>query len=283
MKENPVRLTAALDRESAGVGDIVRLTLEYRLPEGAKLTSKGVTGLEDLTVVERKIESGRIRIALMIDRTDTWETGRLSLTYQDKDGREQTLLAKPVTLTVLSNLGDNPEEARLKPIQGIILAKTAWLRFAPWTGVGLAIVLLGLLLFGLYRRKRAAVSAAASDPPHIAARKELEGLEALSLFENGRFKEYYFQFSYILRRYLENLRGFPAPEFTTQEIARALVEERDRDLLRLLQDADMVKFADSIPSPAARKRDVKTALDYIRETGPREDDLTAGGRREEGP
>lgn len=154
--------------------------------------------------------------------------------------------------------------------------KTAWLRFAPWAAGGLAIILLGLVLFGLYRRKRATVSAVASDPAHVLAVKEIEGLESLGLFESGRFKEYYFQFSYILRRYLESLRGFPAVEFTTQEIAQALVEEQDRELLRLLKEADMVKFADSIPSPAARDRDVKTALDYIRETGPQDHDQAVG-------
>jgi len=79
-------------------------------------------------------------------------------------------------------------------------------------------------------------------------------------------KEFYFRFTEILKHYLESIRGFPAAEFTTEEIARSIADEQDRVLIPLLREADLVKFADSIPTQAGKEEDVQVALAYIRET-----------------
>ncbi|MBW1765520.1 MAG: hypothetical protein JRJ65_00535, partial [Deltaproteobacteria bacterium] len=43
--------------------------------------------------------------------------------------------------------------------------------------------------------------------------------------------------------------------------------EQDREVLPLLRQADLVKFADSIPSTARKEEEVEKAFSYIRETG----------------
>ena len=106
------------------------------------------------------------------------------------------------------------------------------------------------------------------DPPQVWAKKEIELLEAQGLFEKGQAKAFYFRFSEIMRQYLEGLRGFPAAEFTTEEITSYINYEQDRKLLPLLRQADLVKFADAIPTPARKEEEVKTALTYIHETSP---------------
>jgi hypothetical protein len=57
-------------------------------------------------------------------------------------------------------------------------------------------------------------------------------------------------------------------ELTTEEIARCIDREQDRDLLALLRQADLVKFADRVPAPARKEEEVKKALSYIQETSP---------------
>ena len=96
----------------------------------------------------------------------------------------------------------------------------------------------------------------------------MEALEAQGLFEKGHVKAYYFRFSEILRQYLEALRGFPAAEFTTEEIAAMIREEQDKILLPLLQQADLVKFADVVPTAMRKGRAIQRARSYIRETSP---------------
>ena len=69
-----------------------------------------------------------------------------------------------------------------------------------------------------------------------------------------------------MRRYLEELRGFPAAEFTTQEIVLAMKDRKDRDLIPLLKQADLVKFADFRPTQAKKEEEVKKVLGYIDDT-----------------
>ena len=105
-------LTAFLDRNSAKVGGTVFLTLNYRLPDGARLsTDQEIKGIEELTVLEQVTGPGQIRIRLLVDQLGSWKTGPIILTYLDKEDKARTLTADPVSLTVLSNLGEKPEEA----------------------------------------------------------------------------------------------------------------------------------------------------------------------------
>ena len=111
---------------SAQVGSVATLVLQYVLPEGAHLPDKArIKGLEGLTILglenipradgktgsEEKSLSGEIRVRLLVDRLRTLTTGPLSVTFMDKQGGEAVLDAPPVSLSVLSNLGEKPEEA----------------------------------------------------------------------------------------------------------------------------------------------------------------------------
>jgi hypothetical protein len=270
IKDSGPVLSASFDRDSARIGGIVELSLKYRLPERARLPAEPeIKGIEGLTAVDRQIGPGQIRIRLLIDRLGPWKTGALSLSYLDKEGKSQVLTTGPVSLTVTSNLGDRPAEAELKPIQGIIPTRPLWLKYLPWATVLLFILLIMSVLFWWYKRGREGKPLVIPQiPPHIRARKEIEELDVQRLFEKGDAKSFYFRFSEILRRYLGSLRGFPAVELTTEEIARCIDREQDRGLLALLRQADLVKFADRIPAPARKEEEVKTALSYIHETSP---------------
>jgi hypothetical protein len=260
-------LTATPDRTSVRLGETVVLTLAYRLPEGSRLPDTlEIGGLEGLTIVEQKRDPGGIRIKVLVDRLDPWQTESLSMTYLDKDGNRQTLETGPVSVSVLSNLGDKTEEAQLRPIQGIIPVASPWLRYMPWAAVFLG-VLLAIGVF-LWRRKRAIgeLRAEIVEPAHIRARKELERLNTDGLFEQGQVKSFYFRFSEILRWYLEAVRGFPAPELTTEEIAGRIHYEDDRTVMSLLRTADLVKFADAVPTGPRKDEEIRIAFSYIERT-----------------
>ena len=263
-------LTASLDRDSAGVGSMVVLTLKYRLPHRAGFASEPeIKGLEELTEVDRKTGPDQIKITLLVDRLGSWKTGPISLSYVDKEGSNRELTTVPVSLTVLSNLGEKPEQARLKPIQGIFPIKPMWLKYLPWAAGLLVLLLVVSTLLWWYKSHRGKKRLiTAIDPPHVRAKKEIEELEGAGLFEKGHVKAYFFRFSEILRQYLESLRGFPAAEFTTEEIATYIVKEQDRRLIPLLRQADLVKFADSFPTAARKEEAVNAAFSYIRETSP---------------
>lgn len=268
-KGGPV-LTASLNTDSAHVGSIVELTLIYLLPEGAEIDSPPeITGLEGLTVLGSDVGNESIRFRLLVDQLDAFGTKEISLTYVDKEGTENVITSKPVSLKVLSNLGSKPEESQLRSIQGIIPGKPFWIKYLPWFALIFSIILIGVILYFFFKRRKHSIEALElPDPPHIKAKKEIAELEALRLFENGDIKNFYYKFSEIMRRYLENLRGFPAAEYTTEEISAKIKEEEDRTLLPLFKQADLAKFSDYVPSGARKEEEVNLALSYIDSTSP---------------
>ena len=285
-KQSDPVLTASLDRDSVRVGSMVTLTLNYKLPEGATLPKKlEVKGLKDLTIIKRSLEEDRISIKFLVDQLGSWKTDPLSLPYLDREGNTQHLKTDPVSVTVLSNLGEKPEEAQMKPIQDIMPTKSRWLKYLPWAAgiAGLLIIGLGLVWWTQRARKKNLLKTSQISP-HVRARKEMADLEARRLFEKGDIKGFYFRFSEIMRHYLEAIRGFPAAEFTTEEIASHVDNDLDRTLLTLLRKADLVKFADSVPTQAGKEEAVKRALSYIQETSPKsENGHSTENRRGLGP
>ena len=262
------RLTASLDQVSVPVGGVVWLTLDYRLPEGGRLPEKmDVKGLDDLSIIKQTINPGQIRIQLLVDQVGPWQSAPISLTYLDANGQTQLLTAQPVSIQAVSNLSEKAEEAQLRPIRDIVPVQSIWQSYLLWLAAFIAVVLIGLGLFWWYKKKQSPSALAQyTEPPAIRARRELRGLETRRYFEKGRVKKYYFAFSEILRRYLESIRNFPAAEFTTEEIARHISAEQDRKLIPLLQQADLVKFADTVPTQTRKEEDIKAALAYIRQS-----------------
>ena len=211
--------------------------------------------------------SGEYHIRLMVNRLDSGAVGPIFLPYVNADGEKASVKSAAVPFTVLSNLGEKPEAARLKPIYGIIPTQSFMVKYRFWILGGIALLLLGLAVEWWFRNRRQKVSSAMEQtPPDKLAMRGLKALEARRLFEEGRIKDFYFEFSEILRRYLEAVRGFPAAEYTLEEIARAARKKEDQPLLVLLRRADMVKFADSAATLAGKADDMKAAFAYIRST-----------------
>lgn len=275
-------MRASLSPHEARVGDIVTLTLQYALPKGASLPQKmHIEGLKGIEVLAHEVKfpkpipeaiqmgaEGEICLKLLVDRLNALKTGPLHLSYKDKNGATHVLKTDPVTLNVKSNLGPKPEEARLAPIYGIIPTTASWFAYLPWILGGLLVLAVAaLLILWVRRHRRQTASPEDTTPPHLRAQREMCELQAEGLFEKGEIKAFYFRISEILRRYLEALRGFPAAEYTTEEIAAVVRSPEDRDLLKLLGVADGVKFADMRPTPARQEETLKQAHAYIQKTG----------------
>jgi len=268
-------LSASLNADVAELGDTVVLALTYRLPEGGYLSEKvTISGLEGVTVLEKKKEPGRIRIKLLVDRLEEWGTGSLGLPFLTENGEKRIVTCEPVSLDVVSVLGDTPESAQLKPIRGIMPTHSAWLVYLPWA-IGAVVVLAvgGLVFFWWYRRRRVhRVNAELLDPPHVRTRKALDRLDSAGIFEKGQVKAYYFRLSEILRQYLGTIREFPAAELTTEEIALRVTFPEDRQLVALLREADLVKFANAAPTDEEKAMHLEAAYTYVSATAPREVD-----------
>jgi hypothetical protein len=127
-------------------------------------------------------------------------------------------------------------------------------------GIALAVL---LLLFFLKRSVRR--SAEKVDPGQVAMRKLRKLVSRLSGGMPPR--ECYEELSNILRSFLENHYRIRALEAVTQEIERDLekigVPDLD-DVMNLLRQADLVKFADSRPELDETRLSLQKAEEFVR-------------------
>lgn len=122
-------------------------------------------------------------------------------------------------------------------------------------------------------------------PPYERAINELETLRADKLCEQGREKEYYTRLTDILRQYLNGRFGINAMEMTSTQIRHTLQANEEtrlskRNMERVLEIADFVKFAKVRPLPDDNTQAFNSAMQFVEDTKPQpvvtpaEDDST---------
>ncbi len=165
-----------------------------------------------------------------------------------------------------------------KPLKAPLTLKELWLRFRYWLLALLILILLSLLGYYLYKKyKQAKQSRPTLEPqlePHELALERLEQLRERKLYQQGKYKEFYSELSEILRQYVEQRYHINALELTTSELELLLKAAQlfDQDLyqgyMRVLKNADLVKFAKYIPHNTICQADLDFAFEFIEKTKP---------------
>jgi hypothetical protein len=144
-----------------------------------------------------------------------------------------------------------------------------------WWGVAGALAAAGAAGVELLRRRHdlrphvstATETAAPVTPtpdPYELARARLREIEQAGWAVGGELARQYAAVSDVLRAYLEEAHGIPAPRRTSSELARALPpalspDGTDERFTTLLARADLVKFARACPDVAAADQAVQSA------------------------
>ena len=179
--------------------------------------------------------------------------------------------------SVLYREGEPRDIHDIKPIAG---AAPWWYRYlGPVAGLLLAGLIAGWLVERWVKKHRLKPKAPPPPPPvsiQELALRELQRLYDLGYLDQGRFRELYFELSEIFRRYLGARYGFPALDWTTEEIAWALnrhpeapAEIRAR-ACELLNETDLVKFARVPVSAEQALAHMKAVAEFVRRTAPKD-------------
>jgi hypothetical protein len=110
------------------------------------------------------------------------------------------------------------------------------------------------------------------DPAHVIALRELDRLREEKLWQRSEFKPYYTRLTDIIRRYMERRYNITAMEMTSYEILDAWKnsERPDEDLSsklnRLLNLADLVKFAKEKPLASDNEENLDRAYEFVKKT-----------------
>jgi hypothetical protein len=110
------------------------------------------------------------------------------------------------------------------------------------------------------------------DPAHVIALRELDRLREEKLWQKSEFKPYYTRLTDIIRHYMERRYSIPAMEMTSHEILDTWKqgEQPDEDLAsklnRLLNLADLVKFAKEKPLASDNEENLDRAYEFVKRT-----------------
>lgn len=151
-----------------------------------------------------------------------------------------------------------------------------------WWPIALAVLLLLLalaaLLYWRRRRRRAhpvAVLTAPELPPRERALRALEAARRSGALEAGDVKRFYSEVSDALRTYVAARDPRLGMDLTTTELGAALrgagLEDRTDALRRVLESADLVKFARRRPSSATATSDWERAREWVEWFEPADD------------
>ena len=165
----------------------------------------------------------------------------------------------------------------IKPLIEVQKKYTAWWKWL--LGILLAILIIGGLIYWFVFRKKALTEEekAALLPPYDRALIELKKLENSKYLIQDEYKQYYSELTDIVRSYLEEDVNVSALESTTDQLIDKLELMTDAGELeldkhtisqfkRILQTADLVKFAKSKPDTSVAEQDRKSIEQIVIKT-----------------
>ena len=283
------------------VGSTFSLVVEARhppggvalLPEGLPLPDGLAERLPQRRHVRRTegdVEIDAYHLELLALDTGDLEIPALKLAFSSTEAR-----TAPVTVTVGSGLLEEERAvasstipqalaelermAAPNPTPRTILVEDHRPLWAAATLLGALFAAL-LILYVVRRVRRAArplVGAEAPPPPRPAHEVALERLEALrtqDLLAKRDFKGFYIELSEILRWYVGAQYDFESVELTVAELSAELAKRRTpgldlAHLRRVLDEADLVKFAKYAPDEVHAHAALNAAFEVVERTTPR--------------
>ena len=287
-----IRVALVADRSELTVGDPIGLTLEVTHPEDHVVVVPNLDPDWGVFQVRRQTaaniaENGdgtrttSQQLEVTLFAPGTFETPDLPLSIRLPDGSVERLSPTPVRLTVVSVLSG--EDETLRDIRAPADFSTPlWKRLYFRVLLVNAVVVVFLAVVGLtfYRRARLGhdtpATAAQYRAPWEVAFEELDRIESLHLPRDGRLKEHYALLSRALRVYIQSallgdMSTVDAVDMTTDEIGAALGSsplryENALEVVDLLTEADLVKFANELPSASHALEAVARARAFVEDT-----------------
>lgn len=243
--------------DKALIGDTLRLTI--RVPEaGGRAVRFAAPGDENFSLLRvdssRLASAGEMGFILAVYDTGEHTLPQLPVILGSVADAE-TLYTPLLRVTIESVLPDSAQSPL--PLKTYREHPFQWRELLAWwwvAAVAAAALLLAWFWHWRMRRRRRIEEGFVEPllPPEEEAIRSLILLRDQKYPARGMLKEFFSDYSHILRRYLERRYGFPALEMTTFELERQLDGDvypapwRER-LLPVLREADLVKFAKHLP------------------------------------
>ena len=215
-------------------------------------------------------------VGLISFETGEFEIPPQKLTVVDADGNLSELMSPAFKVTITSLIANEPEPAVKLDEEGgevVMVEDYTLLYVAIGLGAVLVIVLLTLLVRKLLsmRKPKPGPPPPPPRPAHEVALEKLNAIKNAGYLDEQMHKTFHLKLSEAFREYLGNRYKFDALEMSTREIvaqlrARALKLELHREVVQLLEDTDLVKFAKYIPAKESSEQLLDEAFRIVEVT-----------------
>lgn len=282
--DSPITATTRLTPDPSHVGDLLTLELIVAFPKDHSVNLPNgidMSPLELVSIEEGEVESSgsdlRQRFTIQLQYFEVGEASVPSfpITWIDPANAVHTFHVAPHAFVVESLLANESEPQVRGEDPPVSLEypdeRLALILMACAGGIVLGGALLALWLS--FRGRTKPIILAPPIPAHEVALAELDKLagERVGLLADGRAQDYYVRLTEIAKRYLEGRFGIDALERTTEEIHETLlgagkttVDPLDPvELLRFLEDCDLVKFARLSPAGDEAEAALHTVRDMV--------------------
>lgn len=274
--------SAHVDETEVAIGEKIRLNMQFAAPRYAQtqccddpLFPKGLDAVKSRTF-ERHYFGKKIQVrqyTLM-----SWSPGKYtipSVTAKWKSNQEadwHTAVSSPVKIKIKSQFRSGESPQGIKNIKGSLFEWRPQLYFAAGAAASVLLFLIFFFKRRSFRHQRLYAEPQPAPAAHVLALQDILALRKKGLESRGLIKEFYFEISLILRRYLENRFSIRAPEMTTEEFlasgeTHGVLSGFHRELLQgFLTKCDSVKFAKHTPPSEDNDAIISSALKLIEET-----------------
>lgn len=271
-----------LEKDTILIGDQMNVKLTVKHPQSvAVFMPKGINLGEKVEVLNES-EASKINENNEISTSKTvtitaFDSGKYRLpavpVEVEENGERDTIYSNILDLIVTSPVIDTTKT--IAPIKDIFQEPL----FFKEDILPVLLVILGIfaIIFIVYLLRKYRKDQIIEDvkpvvippkPAHIIAYAKLNELENQQLWQAGNFKKHHSEASYILREYLENRYKILALESVTDEILQDLMplnleNNSISNLQKVLQTADLVKFAKVIPTETEHRAAVDLTRQFI--------------------
>ncbi len=277
-------ISISSDTNNVLIGERVRLLLEFKGKSGDKVTFPVIASdtIGKIDIIEQgKIDTSIVGDGLLLRRTLTvtsFDTGMVVLPelpfVYERQGYGTPLVANSDEFVLYFATVAIDTAGEIKDIKGPIGVPLTLAEVLIYVlivlGVGLLIT--GIVIFVRRLKRKPVEKVVEKYDPTIPA--DLEALQALKELENkklwqvGRHKHYYSELTDIVRTYIHRVFELNAHEMTSDEILHDVaskdISDEALELLRkMLNVADLTKFAKYIPTDIENYDSMTMAVAFV--------------------
>jgi hypothetical protein len=286
-----ISLTAAKNNIEIGEPLTIKLTIDFPanssnqkivLPivtDSAKL-GKGIEIWETNTPVDTLIENNRGEFIKHIEQSFTiasFDTGAIDINPLKAIFGTDTLYTNVISLTIsAAPLEENAKLKNNKPIKEdpftieeelMIWLKANWLIIL----IVLLVPIILLVIFFILKNRPEKLILKEAIPLNVRSLDRLAEIEEAQIWKKGEFKQYHSDITSVIWMYLSERYQIATFEKTSDEILKqlkfkAVSNDQFIQLQKLMEMADLVKFAKTIPTQTDNESALVIAKEFIHTT-----------------